>query len=122
MFQVSNRMEKFREGGSKGTKTGAFVIPPRQWHFTIEHAIYIISSTNAGWEHVSISCKTKAGKSIIPDWETMCVVKDQFWSAEDCVVQYHPPKSDYVNVCKWCLHLWRPIYQEIPRPPKALVY
>lgn len=68
------------------------------------------------WEHVSISTQTRC-----PTWEEMCFVKDLFWDEEDCVVQYHPPKSDYINCHPRCLHLWRPIGLEIPRPPKILV-
>ena len=44
-----------------------------------------------------------------------------FWDEEDCVVQYHPPKSDYVNIHKNCLHLWRPTDGELPRPPKIMI-
>ena len=40
---------------------------------------------------------------------------------DETVVQYHPPKSDYVNNHPYCLHLWRPHSQEIPRPPKIFV-
>jgi len=37
------------------------------------------------------------------------------------VVQYHPPKSDYVNNVDNCLHLFRPLNAEMPRPPKSMV-
>lgn len=51
----------------------------------------------------------------------MCFVKDLFWSDDDCVVQYHPPKSDYINNHEHCLHLWKPIDKQIPTPPSILV-
>lgn len=35
--------------------------------------------------------------------------------------QYHPPKSAYVNNHPNCLHLWRPIGIEMPRPPSIMV-
>ena len=35
--------------------------------------------------------------------------KALFWDEDDCVIQYHPPRSEYVNNHQNCLHLWRPI-------------
>lgn len=66
------------------------------------------------WEHVSVSVSRKS--EAIPTWEEMCVVKDLFWTPEETVVQFHPAKSDYVNVYN-CLHLWKPPY-EVVLPPK----
>lgn len=78
---------------------------------------FCIASDGAGWEHVSISIN----KERTPDWEEMCFVKNLFWSEDDCVIQYHPPKKDYVNNAEYCLHLWRPIGVEIPRPPVWMI-
>ncbi len=80
----------------------------------------IIASDGEGWEHVSVHVISN-GKQRTPTWAEMCKIKDIFWDEEDCVLQYHPPKSDYVNNHPHCLHLWRPIEQEVPRPPKYLV-
>ncbi len=71
---------------------------------------------SAGWEHVSVSCNGR-----IPNWREMCFVKDLFWNPEDCVVQFHPPQSEYVNNHAFCLHLWRHKTQAFPMPPSALV-
>ena len=68
------------------------------------------------WEHVSVSCKDRA-----PHWDEMCFVKDIFWSDEEMAVQYHPPKSDYVNCHPFVLHIWKPIGMTIPMPPSLLV-
>jgi hypothetical protein len=38
----------------------------------------------------------------------MCHVKELFFDADECVMQLHPPKSEYVNCHQYCLHLWRP--------------
>jgi len=77
---------------------------------------FAIASDGAGWEHVSVSrtdrCLT---------WEEMCQVKAMFWGDDDCVLQYHPPKSEYVNNHPFCLHLWRPIDVAIPLPDSILV-
>jgi hypothetical protein len=77
---------------------------------------YMVASTGLGWEHVSVSSETR-----IPNWEFMCFVKDLFWDPEDCVIQYHPPKSLYVNNHKNCLHLWRKIDFDFPIPSTHLV-
>jgi hypothetical protein len=69
-----------------------------------------------GWEHVSVSLPNR-----VPDWEEMSYIKDLFWDETECVMQLHPPKKDYVNYHPYCLHLWRPISAEIPRPPSSMV-
>jgi hypothetical protein len=51
----------------------------------------------------------------------MCAVKDLFWDHEDTVMQLHPPKSDWVSNHSFCLHMWRPVGIEIPRPPALMV-
>jgi hypothetical protein len=69
----------------------------------------------AKWEHVSVSLANRC-----PTWEEMCIIKSLFWDDDDVVLQFHPPKSDYVNQHPFCLHLWR--YKgEIPRPPTITV-
>lgn len=69
-----------------------------------------------GWEHVSVSTKRR-----LPNWTEMCFVKDLFWDDEECVVQFHPPKSTYVNNHPNCLHLWKHITEKFPTPPSILV-
>lgn len=68
------------------------------------------------WEHVGISIRRR-----IPNWREMCFVKDLFWSEEECVVQFHPPRSEYVNCHPNCLHLWRNAKQDFLLPPAILV-
>lgn len=51
----------------------------------------------------------------------MCFVKDTFWDKKDTVIQFHPPEKEYVNMHKFCLHLWKPIGKEIPMPPSIFV-
>lgn len=69
-----------------------------------------------GWEHVSVSCRKRC-----PNWEEMCFVKNLFWEDDECVVQFHPPKSDYVNLHPFCLHLWKHKTTETKLPPKLLI-
>jgi hypothetical protein len=72
------------------------------------------------WEHVSARAREK-GKERCPTWAEMCYIKGLFWGPEECVVQYHPPASEYKNEQPNCLHLWRYTKAEIPRPPRLLV-
>lgn len=69
-----------------------------------------------GWEHVSVSLPTRC-----PTWEEMAYVKGVFWDDGDCVVQFHPPRSEYVNNHPFCLHLWRKVDGSFPMPPSILV-
>ena len=69
-----------------------------------------------GWEHVSVSLDDRC-----PEWDEMCFVKELFWEDEECVMQLHPPKSDYVNRHPYVLHLWRPLDGKIPRPKRIQV-
>lgn len=86
---------------------------------------WVIASDGEGWEHVSIHISdTKIHSHAMertPSWSEMCKIKDLFWDDSDCVIQYHPPKSEYVNNHKYTLHLWRPLGVEIPMPNSLLV-
>lgn len=81
-----------------------------------ERRQYVIASWGGGWEHVSVSLARRC-----PTWEEMCMVKDIFWGEEECVVQFHPPRSEYVNRHPYCLHLWKKIGEEYETPPKEYV-
>jgi len=76
----------------------------------------VIASDQLYWEHVSVSTPNRT-----PTWEEMCMLKDKFWGKDDCVVQYHPPESEYINNHPFCLHMWRPIGVDIPMPPSIMV-
>lgn len=78
----------------------------------------VIASWGGGWEHVSVS---PYKRHITPSWDDMCRIKSMFWEDDECVVEYHPPKSEYVNNVPNCLHLWRPIEAELPMPPSIMV-
>lgn len=114
MFKVP---EKFRVGVGRLASTaddgnnGAFGLELRHGQ-----RAFAIASDGAGWEHVSVSRTDRC-----LNWEEMCQVKAMFWGAGDCVVQFHPPESEYVNNHKFCLHLWRPIGVEMPMPDSGLV-
>lgn len=70
-----------------------------------------------GWDHVSVSLMDFPNNT--PSWEEMCLVKELFWDDSDCVVQYHPPKKENVNIGE-VLHLWK-WNKPFPMPPKECV-
>lgn len=96
--------------GEEGDDGGA-------WRFK-RHGVYfnVVASWGGGWDHVSMSLPNRC-----PTWEEMCWVKDQFFEAEESVMQLHPPRSEYVNNHPFCLHLWRPQETLIPLPPAIFV-
>lgn len=85
-------------------------------HMTGLRHCTVVFSCAGGWEHVSVCPRNR-----LPDWEEMCQIKDMFWNEEECVVQFHPPKSEHVNNMANCLHLWKPIGREMPMPPSIMV-
>jgi len=95
--------------------------------FMIELSTFVtcfcIASSAEGWDHVSVNLKDKRikGACRTPTWAEMCKIKEFFWEEEDTVIQYHPAKSDYVNVAKFVLHLWRPFDSVLPIPSKIMV-
>lgn len=105
--------DKERElyGASGDGENGIFKV------FVNRKSFWCIVSNGGGWEHVSVH-RTN-GK--MPTWEEMCGIKDIFFEDEETVVQYHPKKSEYVNIHKSCLHLWRPTTENMPTPPKIFV-
>ncbi len=85
-----------------------------------DQRVKVIASDEGGWQHVSVSLQDHPKK--VPKWEIMCMVKDLFWEDEDCVVQFHPKKSEYVNNHAGCLHLFRCTDgREFPTPPTIFV-
>lgn len=109
--------EKFRiRTGRAGSderygNNGAFEVKLRHGQ-----TVFVIASDQLGWEHVSVSRRDRC-----PTWDEMCQVKALFWGPEACVVQYHPPASEYVNNHPHCLHLWRPVGVVLPTPPSIMV-
>lgn len=89
---------------------GAFHIPHNGGH------LVVIASDGEGWDHVSVSLRDRC-----PTWEEMCFVKNLFFEDEECVIQYHPPRSVYRNHCETCLHMWRPQDVEVPLPDPIMV-
>ena len=79
-------------------------------------SMVIVFLSGEGWEHVSVSLRDRC-----PTWAEMEEVKRRFWSDVDTVMQLHVPPREHRNCHPYCLHLWRPTDQEIPRPPGIFV-
>jgi hypothetical protein len=116
--KLSPRLEEYR------LRAGAYASRPHAPYGAFEMTgpcgerltIMAADGRDTGWEHVSVSTRRR-----IPNWIEMAFVKDLCWEAEDCVVQFHPPRSRYVNNYSVVLHLWRWTRGEFPSPPDILV-
>jgi len=89
---------------------GVFIVPFESYEFSV------VASDGMGWEHASVSLPKRC-----PNWKEMCFMKNLFWDREDCVVQFHPPESEYVNNHEYTLHLWKIIGGHQSTPPSILV-
>lgn len=78
--------------------------------------LYIIASSGAGWDHVSVSRVNRC-----PNWPEMEHIRRIFFKDEETAMQLHVPPSDHINLHPFCLHMWRPQAAEIPRPPAWMV-
>lgn len=109
-----SEMEKRMTGTHGNSGCGCFKV------FVGGKSFFVVASDGGGWDHVSVSpCNKK--RATCPTWEEMCAIKDMFFEPEECVVEYHPAKSEYVNNYPYCLHLWRPQRAEMPTPPLIFV-
>lgn len=129
MKQLESLPFQFKRQGEKNSPNGGYFIPHI---YTKNYLFHVIFSEGEGWEHLSVTLvqvKTQASKKVLkpvercPTWPEMVFLKDLFWNPTECVVQYHPPMSAYVNNHPFCLHLWKPSpgSPEIPTPPDILV-
>src|SRR4029077_4557464 len=121
-MKFSPRLEEYRlldgdYASPRNAPYGGFFMPgPCGTPLVIIAAAGDIDPATESWEHVSVSTERR-----IPNWIEMCFVKDLFWDQEDVVVQFHPPKSEYVNCHPKTLHLWRWTKGKFPTPPRILV-
>lgn len=99
-------------GFSGDHETGVFRIPSPVDKATI----FVIASSGFGWDHVSASRKNRC-----PNWPEMEHIKRLFFKDDETAMQLHVPPSDHISIHPNCLHLWRPVGIEIPRPPSWMV-
>ena len=105
------RVADCKHAGSAHEVSGTYFIPCGTVMLTV------IASDGLGWDHVSVSTKTRC-----PTWEEMAYVKSLFFRDDETAMQLHVPSKDHRNLHRYCLHLWRPNDgREIPRPDANLV-
>jgi hypothetical protein len=91
---------------------GMFLVPleGELWHVMI--------SDQMGWKHLSV---TNAQKKMLPSWTVLGRLKDLFYGDDEWACQFFPAKEDYIDDHPFCLHIWKPLDEELPRPSIALV-
>lgn len=108
--QFSEEVERRREGGGhfatpRGARCGVFYLRCQatggKLTVVISNAADAVQAGLPPWNHVSVNAHGRT-----PTWEEMCWVKDLFFEEEECVMQFHPPKSKYINKHPNVLHLW----------------
>lgn len=117
------QLDKYRDfrgelahyGENGGATEGMFRIPYER-EVGPPVTLTVIASAGEGWEHVSVSTPKRC-----PTWAEMEHVKRMFFEEHETVMQLHVPPSDHISLHHFCLHLWRPIGVEIPRPPSFMV-
>lgn len=114
--RLPRNLEKFRYDhpyyviAEEGSIQGSFKIPYGN------KTLHVLSATGEGWDHVSVSLIHRC-----PTWEEMNWTKDRFFKPEECVIQFHPPKKDYINVGKYALHMWRKWDAHYELPPRWMM-
>lgn len=119
-MRISKAAESFRTSKGRyqskcGDPYGWFEIPYKSTKLFVM-ACEADADKGYPWDHVSVSTSSRC-----PNWEEMCFVKGLFFDDEETVVQFHPKKSEYVDRCKYALHLWRHVCDEHVLPPRIMV-
>ena len=115
-FRWANALHGYTS--ERGDGYGVFIIPGRHANGRCLRVI-ACDGQDTGWDHVSVSLPDSPHKT--PSWDEMCIVKNFFFDPLDCVVQFHPPEADYINIHGGVLHLWRSTRFPFPMPPKICV-
>ena len=110
-FGLPKKFDEYRQSfqGHYGDEQNGFIRLPQK-------GLAIQFSNGGGWEHVSISRKSK-----MPSYDDLVWARQIFWGGNTTVMQLFVPAEDHVNVHPYCLHLWRPMEGEIPRPPRWML-
>lgn len=111
--RVTDKGRLWWTGGDPGNSfVGLFEVPS-----CIDgQPIRVVASSGDGWDHVSVSRKNRC-----PNWPEMSQIAALFFLPNETAMQLHVPESDHVNNHPYCLHWWRPLDVDIPRPPAIMV-
>jgi hypothetical protein len=78
--------------------------------------LIVIASSGGGWDHISVSRRNR-----IPNQRELDHIFRLFFAKGETAVQYFVPRAEHVNNMPNCLHLWRPLREGLPRPPRLFV-
>lgn len=81
----------------------------------------VIFSSASDWDHVSVSVWRGDQSVRAPSYTEMVRVKRAFFQPDETAMELHVPPSEHINKNPHVLHLWRPLDQDIPRPPAWMV-
>lgn len=111
-----NLLNQYRKphhlGGWGDGRCGQFLVP----HAPTRTMLRVIAANDEGWDHVSVSTKHR-----IPLWDEMQFIRTLFFEADECVVQFHPPLTQHINIHPHVLHLWRQHGVTYALPPEEFV-
>lgn len=96
-YPVDDRVELRRYQGPQNYPCGSFYLGRGS------ATLLCLVSDGGGWDHVSVSLKTRT-----PTWAELEFVRRAFFKDDETVMQLHVPSSDHINNHDNCLHLWRP--------------
>lgn len=120
-WKAGDDQKMFRYSSHPGERVGVFYIRSAIWGTKLKIIVNDGCADSHGWEHVSVSAMDRIGFQRCPTWDEMCWIKDLFFAADECVIQFHPPKSEYINCHPHTLHLWHHPDKLFELPPKELV-
>jgi len=116
-----SHIERYRVRGPEGSRLGWWELPG-----PLGMTLYAVVSDGSDWEacglsgepweHVSVSARRRC-----PTWREMEWVREQFFAADELLLQFSVPRAKHINNHEHVLHLWRPTLTEIPLPPPACV-
>jgi len=77
----------------------------------------VLVSNDGGLWHLSISRKDR-----LPNYDEVKYARYAYLPDDITVAQLFPPKTDFVNMHQFCLHLWELAAPELwlPSPPKKI--
>lgn len=108
-------------GGNQGSKPGDrfgtfYLAGPNN---TLLKVVLCCGIPESPWEHAIVSPYLIPR---YPKWDEMEFVKGLFFDDKETVIQFHAKKSkEGISFGEpYCLHLWRPINQEMLLPPQLM--
>ena len=84
-------------------------IAARSWSHKIIQDMHVMRSRSIlengeEWIHISVSRSDR-----LPSWVELVKIRDEFLGEMKEAYHVIPSKDDYVNVHRYCLHIWSPM-------------